>query len=109
MCGHTKASRNYALHSEDYVPQLHAMGGSFSTTTWSLKALYDEHQKFHNRWSYPNTQLDLARYRGCRWWFYRDPKVDYIVTYYTVPPFKINKYTSPMLHPGMMMQYKKKY
>uniref|UniRef100_A0AAU8H6V7 Capsid protein n=1 Tax=Alphatorquevirus homin21 TaxID=3048423 RepID=A0AAU8H6V7_9VIRU len=108
MCGHTKASRNYALHSEDYVPQLHAMGGSFSTTTWSLKALYDEHQKFHNRWSYPNTQLDLARYRGCRWWFYRDPKVDYIVTYYTVPPFKINKYTSPMLHPGMMMQYKKK-
>lgn len=108
MCGHTKASRNYALHSEDYVPQLHAMGGSLSTTTWSLKALYDEHQKFHNRWSYPNTQLDLARYRGCRWWFYRHPKVDYIVTYYTVPPFKINKYTSPMLHPGMMMQYKKK-
>lgn len=108
MCGHTKAGRNYALHSEDYVPQVHAMGGSFSTTTWSLKALYDEHQKFHNRWSYPNTQLDLARYRGCRWWFYRDPKVDYIVTYYTTPPFKINKYSSPMLHPGMMIQYRKK-
>uniref|UniRef100_A0AAU7ST15 Capsid protein n=1 Tax=Alphatorquevirus homin21 TaxID=3048423 RepID=A0AAU7ST15_9VIRU len=108
MCGHTKAGRNYALHSEDYVPQVHAMGGSFSTTTWSLKALYDEHQKFHNRWSYPNTQLDLVRYRGCRWWFYRDPKVDYIVTYYTTPPFKLNKYSCPMLHPGMMMQYKKK-
>nr|UGV43240.1 MAG: ORF1 [Torque teno virus] len=108
MCGHTKAGRNYALHSEDYVPSLISMGGSFSTTTWSLKALYDEFQKFHNTWSYPNTQLDLARFKGSKWTFYRDPKVDYIVTYYTVPPFKLNKLSSPFLHPGMMMQYKKK-
>nr|UGV43273.1 MAG: ORF1 [Torque teno virus] len=108
ICGHTQAGRNYAIHSDDYKPQLQSFGGSFSTTTWSLKVLYDEHQRFHNRWSYPNTQLDLARYKGVRFWFYRDPKVDYIVTYTTTPPFKLNKYSSSMIHPGMLMQQKKK-
>ena len=65
MCGHTKASRTYALHSEDFVPQLNAIGGTFSTTAWSLKALYAEHQKLHNRWTHPTNHLDLARNRGC--------------------------------------------
>ena len=61
-----------------------------------------------NKWSYPNTQLDLARYKGATFWFYRDLKTDYIVTWSRNPPFKLNKYTSSMLHPGMMMQRKKK-
>uniref|UniRef100_A0AAU7SSJ1 Capsid protein n=1 Tax=Alphatorquevirus homin21 TaxID=3048423 RepID=A0AAU7SSJ1_9VIRU len=108
VCGHTRAGSNYAIHSEDYIPQLRPYGGSFSTTTWSLKVLFDEHLKFRNKWTYPNTELDLARYRGATFTFYRDPKVDYIVVYNTVPPFKLNKYSCPMLHPGMMMQYKKK-
>lgn len=108
ICGHTRAGRNYALHSEDFTTQIRPFGGSFSTTTWSLKVLWDEHQKFQNRWSYPNTQLDLARYRGVTFWFYRDQKTDYIVTWNRNPPFKLNKYSSPMIHPGMMMQQKRK-
>lgn len=108
ICGHTRAGRNYAIHSEDFTTQIQPFGGSFSTTTWSLKVLWDEHQKFQNRWSYPNTQLDLARYRGVTFWFYRDQKTDYIVTWSRNPPFKLNKYSSPMIHPGMMMQQKRK-
>nr|UYM03199.1 MAG: ORF1 [Anelloviridae sp.] len=108
ICGHTKGGRNYAIHSEDFITQIQPFGGSFSTTTWSLKVLWDEHQKFHNRWSYPNTQLDLARYRGVTFWFYRDQKTDYIVQWSRNPPFKLNKYSSSMYHPGMMMQAKKK-
>lgn len=108
ICGNSKSGRNYALHSEDYTTQIEPFGGSFSTTTWSLKVLFDEHQKFLNKWSYPNTQLDLARYKGCTFYFYRDLKTDYIVTWSRNPPFKLNKYSSPMLHPGMMMQRKKK-
>ena len=108
ICGHTKAGRNYAIHSEDFTTQIEPFGGSFSTTTWSLKVLWDEHQKFQNRWSYPNTQLDLARYRGVTFWFYRHPKTDYIVQWSRNPPFKLNKYSSSMYHPGMMMQAKKK-
>lgn len=108
ICGNSRSGNNYAVHSEDYTTQIQPFGGSFSTTTWSLKVLYDEHQKFMNKWSYPNTQLDLARYKGVTFWFYRDLKTDYIVTWSRNPPFKLNKYSSPMLHPGMMMQRKKK-
>lgn len=108
ICGHTRGGRNYAIHSEDFTTQIKPFGGSFSTTTWSLKVLWDEHQKFHNRWSYPNTQLDLARYRGVTFWFYRDQKTDYIVQWSRNPPFKLNKYSSSMYHPGMMMQAKNK-
>jgi hypothetical protein len=108
ICGHTRAGRNFAIHSEDFTTQIKPHGGSFSTTTWSLKVLWDEHQKFNNRWSYPNTQLDLARYRGVTFWFYRDQKTDYIVQWSRNPPFKLNKYSSAMYHPGIMMQAKRK-
>lgn len=108
ICGHTRAGRNFAIHSEDFTSQIKPHGGSFSTTTWSLKVCWDEHQKFMNRWSYPNTQLDLARYMGVIFYFYRDQKTDYIVQWSRNPPFKLNKYSSPMYHPGMMMQAKKK-
>lgn len=108
ICGHTRAGRNFAIHSEDFTSQIKPHGGSFSTTTWSLKVCWDEHQKFMNRWSYPNTQLDLARYMGVIFYFYRDQRTDYIVQWSRNPPFKLNKYSSPMYHPGMMMQAKKK-
>lgn len=109
LCGHTTSNRNYAMRSEDYPEQgRYPFGGSMSTTTWSLRVLFDEHQKHRNRWSYPNTELDLARYKGCRFTFYRHKKTDFIVTWSRRPPFKLNKYSSAMLHPGMMMQQKYK-
>nr|UYM03292.1 MAG: ORF1 [Anelloviridae sp.] len=108
ICGHTMSGNNFAIRMEDYVTQIRPFGGSFSTTTWSLKVLWDEHTRFHNTWSYPNTQLDLARFKGVNFYFYRDKDTDFIVTYSSVPPFKIDKYSSAMLHPGMLMQRKKK-
>ena len=109
LCGHTTWNRNYAMRSEDYPEQgRYPFGGSLSTTTWSLRVLYDEHQKHRNRWSYPNTQLDLARYKGCKFTFYRHKKTDFIVTWSRRPPFKLNKYSCAMLHPGMLMQQKYK-
>uniref|UniRef100_A0AAU8H4C7 Capsid protein n=1 Tax=Alphatorquevirus homin21 TaxID=3048423 RepID=A0AAU8H4C7_9VIRU len=107
ICGHSNWNRNYALHSEDYPEQgRFPFGGSLTTTTWSLKVLYDEHQKMHNTWGYPNTQLDLARYRKARFTFYRHKKTDFIVHFNRKPPFKLNKYSCAMLHPGMLMQSK---
>nr|UGV43031.1 MAG: ORF1 [Torque teno virus] len=108
LCGHTQGGRNFALRSDDYPKQGSPYGGSFSTTTWNLRVLYDEHQKHHNTWSYPNNQLDLVRYKGCTFYFYRDKKTDYIVKFQRRAPFKINKYSSPMAHPGMMMLDKMK-
>lgn len=109
ICGHTRWSYNYALHSEDYTEEgRYPHGGSLSTTTWSLKVLYDEHMKHHNFWGYPNNQLDLARYKGAKFTFYRHKKTDFIVFFNRKPPFKLNKYSCPSYHPGMLMQQKHK-
>lgn len=109
ICGHTRWSYNYALHSEDYTEEgRYPHGGSLSTTTWSLKVLYDEYLKHHNFWGYPNNQLDLARYKGARFTFYRHKKTDFIVFFNRKPPFKLNKYSCASYHPGMLMQQKHK-
>uniref|UniRef100_A0AAU7SSK0 Capsid protein n=1 Tax=Alphatorquevirus homin21 TaxID=3048423 RepID=A0AAU7SSK0_9VIRU len=109
ICGHTRWSYNYALHSEDYTEEgRYPHGGSLSTTTWSLKVLYDEHLKHHNFWGYPNNQLDLARYKGAKFTFYRHKKTDFIVFFNRKPPFKLNKYSCASYHPGMLMQQRHK-
>lgn len=109
ICGHTRWSYNYALHSEDYTEEgRYPHGGSLSTTTWSLKVLYDEYLKHHNFWGYPNNQLDLARYKGAKFTFYRHKKTDFIVYFNRKPPFKLNKYSCPSYHPGMLMQQRHK-
>uniref|UniRef100_A0AAU7SSJ2 Capsid protein n=1 Tax=Alphatorquevirus homin20 TaxID=3048422 RepID=A0AAU7SSJ2_9VIRU len=103
ICGHLRSNKNYALHSDDIVEQNTPFGGALSTTSWSLKVLYDQHQRGLNRWSSSNEMLDLARYNGCRFTFYRDKKTDFIVTYDISAPYKLDKYSSPSYHPGMMM------
>lgn len=109
ICGHTRWNYNYALHSEDYTEEgRYPHGGSLSTTTWSLKVLYDEHLKHHNFWGYPNNQLDLARYKGAKFTFYRHKKTDFIIFFNRKPPFKLNKYSSASYHPGMLMQQRHK-
>ena len=75
-----------------------------STTTLSLDVLYDQYKRFMNTWSYPNDQLDLARYKGCNFSFYRHQDTDYIVQYDTVPPMQLDEYTSPNTHPAFLMQ-----
>ncbi len=65
ICGHTRSCYNYALHSDDKVAEQRAFGGGLSTVSFSLKVLYDQNQRGLNRWTYPNDQLDLARYTGC--------------------------------------------
>ena len=66
-------------------------GNSMSTTTFSLKVLYDQYKRFMNTWSYPNNQLNLAKYKNYKFNFYRHQNTNYIVQYNTVPPIQINK------------------
>ena len=99
---------NYAMHCEDSTPQPEAFGGGMSTVTFSLLVLYDQYQRHLNRWSFANDQLDLTRYRGCRFKFYRSRDTDFIVTYNIKPPMKMNETTGPNAHPGMLMQMKHK-
>nr|UGV44141.1 MAG: ORF1 [Torque teno virus]UGV44184.1 MAG: ORF1 [Torque teno virus] len=108
ICGHTLSAQNYAIHSDDYILQRFPMGGGLSTMSFNLKVLYDQHMRKLNRWSSSNEVLDLARYLGCTWWFYRDKHTDYIVQYDISAPFKLDKNSSPSYHPAIMMQSKHK-
>ena len=65
-----------------------------STTTFSLEVLYDQYKRFINTWSYPNNQLNLAKYKSCKFSFYKHQNTNYIVQYNTVLPMQITKYTS---------------
>nr|UGV45214.1 MAG: ORF1 [Torque teno virus] len=112
LAGAGRFAFNYGLHSDDITVQKplnqNPHGGGMSTVTFSLQVLYDQYQRFMNRWSYPNDQLDLARYRGCSFSFYRHPEVDFIAQYDNVPPMKMDELTAPNTHPAFMLQAKKK-
>lgn len=108
MCGANTASFNYGMHSDDSTPQPEKFGGGMSTVTFTLYVLYDQFTRHMNRWSYPNDQLDLARYRGCSFRLYRHPTTDFIVQYDNNPPMKNTILSSPNTHPGMLMQQKHK-
>uniref|UniRef100_A0AAU7ST18 Capsid protein n=1 Tax=Alphatorquevirus homin13 TaxID=3048415 RepID=A0AAU7ST18_9VIRU len=99
--------RNYAVRSDDYVTNK-GFGGTFATETFSLKVLYDQYQRGFNRWSHTNEDLDLARYRGCRWTFYRHKDTDFIVYFTNNPPMKTNQFSAPLTTPGMLMRSKYK-
>nr|UGV44146.1 MAG: ORF1 [Torque teno virus] len=107
-CGYLRSANNYAYHSDDSTKQPDPFGGALSTTSFDLKVLYDQHQRGLNRWTFPNDQLDLARYRGCQLTFYRTKATDFIGVYDISAPYKLDKYSSPSYHPGKMMFQKKK-
>nr|UGV44730.1 MAG: ORF1 [Torque teno virus] len=108
ICGQGRSSFNYGIHSDDCTPQPRPFGGGMATVTFSLNVLYDQFRRHLNRWSYSNEQLDLARYRGCRFKFFRDAHTDFIASFDTKPPMKMDQYTGPSTHPGMLMQQKHK-
>ena len=110
LCGAGRSGFNYGLHSDDYTIQKplgqNPHGGGMSTVTFSLQVLYDQYQRFMNKWSYPNDQLDLARYFGCTFWFYRHPEVDFVAQFDNVPPMKMDENTAPNTHPSFLLQNK---
>ncbi len=110
LCGAGRSGFNYGLHSDDLTVQKplnqNPHGGGMSTVTFSLKVLYDQYQRFLNKWSYPNDQLDLARYKGCKFTFYRHPDTDFVVQYDNVPPMKMDEFTAPNTHPNLLLQAK---
>ncbi|AXQ66385.1 MAG: hypothetical protein [Anelloviridae sp.] len=108
ICGHGRSAYNYAIHSDDKTTQQESFGGGLSTVSFSLKVLFDQNQRGLNRWSTSNDQLDLARYLGCTFWFYRHKKTDFIVQYDISSPFKLDKNSSPSYHPFMLMKAKNK-
>ena len=55
---------------------------------FSLQILFEEHLRGLNYWSYSNTDLELVRYRYCKFTFFRHPDTDYIVQYEQKDPHR---------------------
>lgn len=99
--------RNYGSHMHDYK-KYDPFGGGISTMQFNLSILFDEYMKHRNSWSKSNVDLELIRYRGCTFKLYRHPTCDFFFTYTRKPPFKDSQLTGPSLHPGMLMNRRKK-
>uniref|UniRef100_A0AAU7SSD9 Capsid protein n=1 Tax=Alphatorquevirus homin9 TaxID=3048433 RepID=A0AAU7SSD9_9VIRU len=105
--GQGRWSENFTSHIEDKVAK-GPFGGGHSTSRWSLKVLYEENQKYHNFWTASNNDLELARFFGSCWRFYRHDTQDYIVTWNRRAPLGGNILTAPNMHPGIAMLSKHK-
>jgi len=56
-----------------------------------------------NKWTRSNKSLNMCRYYGVRIRLYRQPKIDYIFTYYREEPKQAGKYWYPSFHPMQLI------
>lgn len=68
--------------------------------------MFKEFKRGNNKWSTTNEFLDLVRYNGCSFRFYRHRIYDFVVQYSRQYPFTFDKFTYPLCHPYDMLQSK---
>ncbi len=107
ISGRGSFSRNYSSHLEDRILK-GPFGGGHSTMRFSLTVLYNDFLRHMNFWTKSNQDLELARYFGVTFTFYRHPTEDFIITYNRKTPLGGNILTAPSLHPGNCMLSKRK-
>nr|UGV45012.1 MAG: ORF1 [Torque teno virus] len=99
--------KNFASHMNDYT-KYDPFGGGMSTMMFTLQGLYEEYEKHHNSWSRSNLDLELCRYKGCKFTLYRHPETDFIFWYNRKLPFNDTQLTGPEMQPGIAMCSRKK-
>lgn len=107
ICGQGTSAQNYASHSDD-ITYPGPFGGGMSSMRFTLRILYDQFTRGQNFWTKSNEDLDLARFKGSKWKFYRHKEVDFIVTWETSAPFTDSIVSGPHQHPGIQMLMKRK-
>lgn len=98
----------YTTEKTKYVPPKVPYGGGFGAEKYTLDYLYEEYTFTNNIWTATNIFKDLCRYLFVKFIFYRHPDTDFIISYNNQPPFDINKYTFPSIHPHQMLLDKHK-
>nr|UHK04087.1 MAG: ORF1 [Torque teno midi virus] len=89
-----------------WIPATTPGGGGFSVEKYTLKYLFDEHIRGNNIWTTSNTYLDLVRYTGCKFIFFRHPYVDFVVQYSRQLPMLVDKYTYQNTQPFKLLLQK---
>nr|UHK03748.1 MAG: ORF1 [Torque teno midi virus] len=93
----------YTTVKQQWTPAKTPGGGGFGVEVFTLKYLYEEYQFRHNVWTKSNLFKDLCRYLRCKFTFYRHQHTDFIIAYERQPPFDLNKFTYPNMHPINML------
>jgi hypothetical protein len=101
--------RCYTANKYEYTIAKQPSGGGFGVERYTLEYLYKEHKAGNNVWTTSNVNLDLVRYTGCRFIFWRHPHIDFVGTYSRNYPMQLQKYTYPDTHPQQIMLAKHKF
>lgn len=91
-----------------YTPEWWEGGGGWSQLKFSLASLYEQRNLLRNKWTKSNVALPLCRYNGCKFKFWREWDVDYIVHYSKCLPMLDTAYQHINAHPYNMLLYKHK-
>nr|BAF76093.1 hypothetical protein [Torque teno midi virus] len=83
-------------------------GGGFGCEVITLEYLYQQYKAHNCIFTASNHYKDPVRYTGCEIILYRHPYVDFVVTYSNQPPFSINQFTYPDIHPQNLLLRKHK-
>lgn len=106
--GQGKQFACYTDNRFDWVPATAPGGGGFGCEIYSLGYLYKENKRLNNKWTTSNVQLELCRYTGCHFIFYRHQHLDFVVNYKLEYPMDLTKYTYPLTHPYTLLKGKHK-
>nr|UHM26053.1 MAG: ORF1 [Torque teno midi virus] len=92
----------------DWVPPKAPGGGGFGYEKYTLQYLYREHQLHRNIWTASNHFLELARYTGAKFDFYRHPHVDFVAAYSLSYPMQADIESYMTCHPAILLNARHK-
>nr|UHK06849.1 MAG: ORF1 [Torque teno midi virus] len=101
--------KQFACYSDtrfDWVPPRTPGGGGFGVEKYTLAFLYDEYLRGNNIWTFSNVYLELVRYNGCRFKFFRHQTMDFVGCYQRMYPMELEKYTYADSHPYSILKKK---
>lgn len=99
VLGRGKTQNNFMQWERTLPLEGESYGGSFTIRKFTLSTLYEDYLKLRNRWSRSNQDLDLVRYTGARFRFYRHEFADYVVHYSLETPMEVGLESHMISHP----------
>lgn len=106
--GPLRASNNFTLYKESFVPEHEQGGGGWSIQQLTFGNLYVQSQYGMNYWTVSNKHYNLCRYLGVNITLYRNPTIDYIFHYNLQDPQTVTKYTYASYHPFKILNFNRK-
>lgn len=83
-------------------------GGGFGFEKFTLQYLYQQYKMGNNIWTTSNKNLDLVRYTGCCFKFFRHLYMDFIIEYQLSYPMIQEKYSYADCYPKQLLLAKHK-